>query len=176
MHVNYTSKMLQIVIICYIFDVLWHQSVESFAGVCQKCHSVGVKDNGRHRKQLTSKAQWSLKSRSNSVFRNNHALTRTIFCQEKYPHLLLSSREHRFHLRQCVKYSRILREGVKLERLKIGTPYAKHDLWEGWPDTKFHSIYSFKSFQLKNSQWTNKRKQYKMKCFWKSSSGNKACQ
>lgn len=61
-HVNYTSKMLQIVIICYIFDVLWHQSVESFAGVCQKCHSVGVKDHGRHRKQLTSKAQWSLKS------------------------------------------------------------------------------------------------------------------
>lgn len=103
--------------------------------------------------------------RSNSAFRNNHALTKMIFCQEKYPHLLLSSREHRFHLRQCVKYSRILWEGVKLEELKIGTPYAKHNLREGWPDKKSHSIYSFKNFQLKNSQWTNKRKKYKLNFF-----------
>jgi hypothetical protein len=99
------------------------------------------------------------KVRTNSAFRYNHTLTRMIFCQEKYPHLLLSSREHRFHLRQCVKYSRILWEGVKLEEIKIDTPYAKQDLREGWPDTKF----SFNIFIQKFSM--NKRKKHKLKCF-----------
>lgn len=90
--------------------------------------------------------------RSNLVFRNNHALTKMIFCQEKYPQLLLSSREHRFHLRQCVKYSRIPWEGAKLEEIKIDTPYAKQNLREGCPDTKFSFNIFIQIFQLRNSQ------------------------
>lgn len=36
-----------------------------------------------------------------------------------------------------MKYSRILWEGVKLEEIKIDIPYAKQNLRERWPDTKF---------------------------------------
>lgn len=89
------------------------------------------------------------KDRSNSGFRYNHALTKVIFCQEKYPHLLLSSREHRFQLRQCVKYSRILWEGVKLEEIKIDTPYAKQNLREDGQTQNFIQYIHSKSSSLK---------------------------
>lgn len=61
----------------------------------------------------------------------NHKALKCWFSVKKIIHaLLLPSREHRFHPKQCKRYLRKLWKGINLEMVKTDTPHRSHNLRE----------------------------------------------